>query len=88
MLCGASALPRYIKIGHDNTGLGPSWHLKDIILSSPGMNDKQFIADRWLATDEGDGQTFCVLYPSGEGQQVAPKKYRIMVRRGGCHERE
>lgn len=41
--------------------------------------DKQFVANRWLATDEGDNQTYCVLYPSGEGATPQPKKYRIMV---------
>eukprot|EP00798_Chlamydomonas_sp_ICE-L_P018435 gene18435-24911_t len=75
---------KFIKIGHDNTGLGPSWHLQarivrhvdEVILLSPGIPDMQFLANRWLATDEGDKQTYAVLYPSGEGAQM-PHKYRV-----------
>ncbi|KAJ9527245.1 hypothetical protein QJQ45_025481 [Haematococcus lacustris] len=70
---------RYIKIGHDNTGLGPSWHLQEVLVSSPGMPDKQFVANRWLATGEGDGQTYCVLYPDGEGTKPELHKYRVEV---------
>ena len=37
---------KYIRIGHDNAGIGASWHLQEVILSSPGMADTQFIANR------------------------------------------
>jgi lipoxygenase homology domain-containing protein 1 len=55
---------------------------QDVVISSPGMPDQQFLANRWLATNEGDGQTYCVLYPANTlpgGVSIQPKKYRIIV---------
>lgn len=37
---------KYIRIGHDNSGFGPSWHLQEVILSSPSIPDLQFVANR------------------------------------------
>jgi hypothetical protein len=53
--------------------------LQEVLITSPGMADKQFIANRWLSTDEGDKQTYVVLYPSNDGKQPEPHKYRIIV---------
>lgn len=41
--------PKYLRIGHDNAGLGASWHLQEVVLSNPGMADMQFVANRWVA---------------------------------------
>jgi hypothetical protein len=52
--------------------------LQGLALSSPGLPEQQFLANRWLATGEGDGQTYCTLYPGGAN---APQlhKYRVVV---------
>ncbi len=55
---------------------------QDVVLSSPGTADTRFTADRWLSTDEGDRQTYCVLYPDGSKEAASasgPKKYRVLV---------
>ena len=50
------------------------------MISSPGIPDAQFIANRWLATDEGDKQTYVILYPYGtNGAAKEMHKYRIHV---------
>ena len=60
--------------------LSSSLH-QDVLISSPGLPDAQFIANRWLATDEGDKQTSVILYPFGtNGAAKAMHKYRIHVR--------
>lgn len=35
-----------IRIGHDNSGFGASWHLDQVILSNPAIPDLQFVANR------------------------------------------
>ncbi len=37
---------KYIVIGHDNSGFGPTWHLQEVIISSPSIPDLQFVANR------------------------------------------
>jgi hypothetical protein len=53
---------------------------QDVTISSPGAPELQFLANRWLATDEADGQTYCTLYPS-TSPSSAPQlhKYRVTV---------
>ncbi len=45
--------------------------VQEVMITSPGMPDKQFTAERWLSTDEGDKQTYCVLYPTGSKEAKA-----------------
>ncbi|PNH12713.1 Lipoxygenase y domain-containing protein 1 [Tetrabaena socialis] len=70
---------KYIRIGHDNRGFGPSWHLQEVVMSSPSMADVQFVANRWLSEDEGDRQTYVTLYPVGAKDVPLPHKYQITV---------
>lgn len=51
---------------------------QEVLISSASAPDIQFVAKRWLATDEGDGQTYCTLYPS-DGKMPVIHKYRIHV---------
>ncbi|KAF6256823.1 hypothetical protein COO60DRAFT_1640423 [Scenedesmus sp. NREL 46B-D3] len=67
-----------LRIGHDNTGLGPSWHLQEVLVSSAGMAPLQFVANRWLAVDELDGSTYVTLTASG-GKAAPATKYMIQV---------
>ncbi|KAF5837533.1 hypothetical protein DUNSADRAFT_4226 [Dunaliella salina] len=76
---GAIGNLRHIYIGHDNTNLEADWHLQEVLITSPGMPDKQFVANRWLSTKEGDGATYCNLYPTGAVAFEEPHKYKITV---------
>jgi hypothetical protein len=52
--------------------------LQDVLVSSPGIPDVQFVANRWLAVGEGDGNTHVTLLPSnGGGLKLV--KYRVHV---------
>jgi len=53
--------------------------LQEVIITSPGMPDKQFVANRWLSKNEGDGSTYCNLYPTGAVVTEGPHKYKITV---------
>ncbi|CAG9464667.1 unnamed protein product [Pedinophyceae sp. YPF-701] len=55
---------KYIRIGHDGSGLGPAWHLNDVIISCPGKPTLTFDADQWLPEEDG-GDTYVVLSPEG-----------------------
>ena len=46
---------KQLKIGHDNKGFGPGWHLKEVSIE---CNHKNFIfpCNKWLDKREGDGK--------------------------------
>ncbi len=46
---------KQIKIGHDNRGIGPGWHLKEVSIE---CNDKRFLfpCNKWLDKHEDDGK--------------------------------
>ena len=46
---------KLLKIGHDNKGIGPGWHLKEVSVIS---NGKKFLfpCGRWLDRKEDDGK--------------------------------
>uniref|UniRef100_A0A383W527 PLAT domain-containing protein n=1 Tax=Tetradesmus obliquus TaxID=3088 RepID=A0A383W527_TETOB len=67
-----------LRIGHDNSGLGPTWHLQEVLVSSAGMAPLQFVANRWLAVDELDCSTYVTLTASG-GKAAPTTKYMIQV---------
>ncbi|GLC54185.1 hypothetical protein PLESTB_000832700 [Pleodorina starrii] len=49
---------RELLIGHDNTGLGPGWHLEQAEVTDPATNQTWFFdCNQWLDTKEGDGRT-------------------------------
>ncbi len=58
---------------------------QDVTVSSPGMPEVQFVGNRWLAVDQGDGQCTVTLLPVGaKGAAAATiKKYRVHV--SVCH---
>ncbi|KAK9824333.1 hypothetical protein WJX72_009517 [[Myrmecia] bisecta] len=71
---------QYIRIGHDNSGLGAAWHLQEVVVQSVGLPDVQFVADRWLADNEGDRQTYCTLQPSsGGGAAIPVHRYKVQT---------
>ncbi len=53
---------RQLRVGHDNKGLGAAWHLDRIELRCLATETfYTFVAQRWLATSEGDRQTVIEL---------------------------
>lgn len=48
-------------------------------MSSPGIPDLQFVANRWLAVGEGDGNTHVTLLPSNGAGGLKLVKYRVHV---------
>eukprot|EP00775_Hariotina_reticulata_P001782 gene1782-2116_t len=68
-----------LRIGHDNSGVGPSWHLQEVFVSCPGTQQLQFVANRWLAVDEADGSTHVTLTPGGTEAATSLRKYHVHV---------
>ena len=70
-----------LRIGHDNSGLGPAWHLDQVTVQVPGEPAMVFDSDQWFATDEGDRQTERTLFPIGKGGKPrgALCTYKIQV---------
>ena len=46
---------KQLKIGHDNKGIGPGWHLKEVLIE---CNNKRFLfpCNMWLDKHEDDGK--------------------------------
>ncbi|XP_062409544.1 lipoxygenase homology domain-containing protein 1-like [Sardina pilchardus] len=58
-----------IRVGHDNRGVNPGWHLdrieiRRLLRKGKGSETVIFPCERWLATSEEDGETICELVPS------------------------
>uniref|UniRef100_H2ZAW7 PLAT domain-containing protein n=1 Tax=Ciona savignyi TaxID=51511 RepID=H2ZAW7_CIOSA len=72
-----------IYIGHSDSGIGAGWFLDGIEIDVPssGMH-YTFKANRWLASDEGDGKTEIELYPTQTRQQDKLLPYEITVATG------
>lgn len=61
-----------IDIGHDNSGPSAGWHLGKVVVICPRVGMEQhFLANRWLAVDEGDGRIECTLF-----EEVSLRKAR------------
>lgn len=57
-----------ILIAHNNKGTAPGWFLDRIIIED--LNEKriyEFPCNKWLATDEDDGQISRYLFPKKKG---------------------
>lgn len=67
-----------IKVQHNNSGAGPAWHLKDVVIKSAGMDSLQFYADRWLSSDTS---LEAVLFPTKglAGAASTPHRYKVQV---------
>ncbi|CAG5986167.1 unnamed protein product [Menidia menidia] len=58
-----------IRIGHDNRGVNPGWHLdrveiRRLLRKGKGSETAIFPCERWLAKSEEDGETVVELVPS------------------------
>ncbi|XP_041364430.1 uncharacterized protein LOC121379844 [Gigantopelta aegis] len=63
----------YARIWHDNSGKGNmgSWFMKYMLVRDVQTNEKYiFIADKWFAVEEGDGQVDRVIPVAGKEQMT------------------
>ncbi len=51
------------RIGHDNSGISPAWHLKQVKINTPQGESYDFPCKRWFDKYEDDGLIERVLYP-------------------------
>ena len=52
------------RIGHDNAGVAPGWHLKEVIIESIEADKKWiFPCNQWLDKENGDGKIEIKLTP-------------------------
>ncbi len=70
-----------IRIGHDNSGAGPGWHLDRVVVQNP-VNGKsvEFPCGRWLDSKEDDGAIERELGQSGSISSTT--KYIVSVTTG------
>ena len=69
-----------LRISHDNSGPGASWYLKDVQVENQTQGKKwHFGCDRWLAADQGDKKTECILLADPEDDEIA---YAVHVQTG------
>ena len=46
-----------VRIGHDNSGISPSWFLEDLIITDKQtLNSWKFSSSQWFALERGDGR--------------------------------
>ena len=55
-----------IRIGHDNKGLAPGWHLKEVAIHKEDGQTWLFPCNEWFDKKEGDGQIERELFPVEE----------------------
>ena len=62
-----------LRIGHDNSGLGPGWFLDKVIVDDIEQNRVyEFPCQRWFSKDEDDGQISRDLLPNIGVDQAPP----------------
>ena len=53
---------RGVRIGHDNSGISPSWLLEDVVITDKQtLNSWKFFSSQWLALERGDGRIERIL---------------------------
>ncbi|GIL93966.1 hypothetical protein Vretimale_245 [Volvox reticuliferus] len=72
---------REMLIGHDNTGIGPGWHLEQVEVTDPATNQTWFFdCNQWLDTKEGDGRTERLLPASVQNPRNNRVTYKLRVK--------
>ncbi|ESO94071.1 hypothetical protein LOTGIDRAFT_145236 [Lottia gigantea] len=68
-----------IKIGHDNSGIGPGWYVETITIDIPSEGRRYvFLCHRWLSVSDADGATVTEFYPTS-GEDIS---YQVEVKTG------
>ena len=77
--------PFKMRVFHDNSGNAPGWHLNKIEAHNAETKETYlFRCDRWLATDEDDGEIIREMPAEGSGieKPLSLKKYEVEVHTG------
>ena len=74
----------YVRIGHDNFGIGAAWHCNRVEVTELSTNKMvTFPCGRWFSKSEGDRQIEADLWPEGSAKagmvQRMSSKYKIEV---------
>ncbi|XP_066274370.1 lipoxygenase homology domain-containing protein 1-like isoform X2 [Branchiostoma lanceolatum] len=77
-----------IRLEQDNSGTDPGWKVHKVELSHPSSGETLvFTCERWLATNQDDGQTCRELPAVREGEETLPvHRYQVGVRTGDAEE--
>ena len=71
-----------LRVGHDNAGLGPGWHLARIMVENLNTGEcVTFECNRWFDRKEDDGQIERELFPTSGG--IGYINWRMTVVTGG-----
>eukprot|EP00873_Tetraselmis_striata_P010472 jgi/Tetstr1/430736/TSEL_020527.t1 len=69
-----------LRIGHDNKGIGASWHCKQVDVQCPGDSGwVTFPCNRWFDLNQDDGAIERELYPIGTDKAIVDNTYQIVV---------
>lgn len=72
-----------IRIGHDGKNAGAGWFLDKIIVKDPTTNeDYPFLCNRWLASDEDDGQIVREIPVGDTATLLKTTSYHVGVKTG------
>ena len=52
----------FLRIGHDNSGSNPGWHLKEVKIEAPNREIYYFPCKKWFDLNEDDGKLERSLY--------------------------
>ncbi|XP_078590366.1 lipoxygenase homology domain-containing protein 1-like isoform X4 [Branchiostoma floridae x Branchiostoma japonicum] len=77
-----------IRLEQDNSGTDPGWKVDKVELSHPTTGETLvFTCERWLATNQDDGQTCRELPAVQEGEETLPvHRYQVGVHTGDLEE--
>ena len=64
-----------IRIEHDDSGIGASWHLEAVYITNQTSCEKlTFLCNSWIDKKKGDKQLFKVLWPQGRAVEDIPEE--------------
>lgn len=66
-----------LQIGHDNKGLGPGWHLKEVEVETPDRRKYMFPCDQWFDKKEGDGKIERDLFRVENLREMSEKSHAV-----------
>jgi hypothetical protein len=70
-------VPEKLRVWHDNKGLGPAWHLHQVVLTDQGSGERYFfLCDGWLESSVGLERT---LLASKTDPSTTKKEYEVEV---------
>ena len=69
-----------LRIGHDNSGLGAAWHLKEVVVELPNRQKIYFPSNQWFDKKGEDGKIERDLFTVDYLHEVTEKSHNIDLR--------